>query len=534
MGMFECPHDQFPTLGKLIENGYPVFDDSWATFIPEHKKELCDKIVRHYYFREICCPTPDRFRHYINAQLQQIMPYYNQMYQSELIKFNPMLNHAIERHGRSIENLLKAVENSSVKAGKNIRDVNNVSTGYTESTSKSDQNHTNTLDKTINNVYNKDGTDDAVTDNVENTVTHATSVTNEKENINRDIKEVTESDASGHSDTVGQDILDASKVIAGDKQVHTGTDINSNDTNKGTVTDDGTGSSDSSGAKNYVQNTDGTLHTTDVNSLTENTSANARKDYADTPQIQLSSSAGSDGLGPTGVNWTARTDYLTNVTWDTSSSNHKMDSTENIDTKTTENKKYDETNSDKTNTTNKNTQTTDMTKTGVEKKVQDEQTNYNETETNNSTTDKKSTTDSTDTVNKTVVTDDDTVKTSDSSTITDSNTDVVGEETYADKWKEQGNHDTVEKSVDNGEKHNVSAAQGKQTAQGAEQETASAVQSTDGKESTERTVDTGTTNIDSGFMNISASKLLEQFRKTFLNVDQMIISDLEENFMQIF
>ena len=48
-------------LGQLVSTGYQVFDDTWSTYIPEHKSELCAKIVRHYFFYEIGQDTPDKF-----------------------------------------------------------------------------------------------------------------------------------------------------------------------------------------------------------------------------------------------------------------------------------------------------------------------------------------------------------------------------------------------------------------------------------------------------------------------------------------
>lgn len=83
-------------LYKLVNSGYPLFDESWNTFDPAHKKELIDKILKTYWFYEIGQETPDRFKHYLNLELQTIMPYYNQLYASELLKIEPLYNSIME------------------------------------------------------------------------------------------------------------------------------------------------------------------------------------------------------------------------------------------------------------------------------------------------------------------------------------------------------------------------------------------------------------------------------------------------------
>lgn len=107
-----------PTLRDLEKAGVQIFNDWWSTYIPEHRQTLERKIMHTYYFEEIGCETPDRFVHYLNTHLERIMPYYNQLYASELIKINPMLNHSIEVNGRSIENLLKKANTTDDKFAK--------------------------------------------------------------------------------------------------------------------------------------------------------------------------------------------------------------------------------------------------------------------------------------------------------------------------------------------------------------------------------------------------------------------------------
>lgn len=63
---------------------YPLFDESY-------RNVLNKKIVDEYFFREIGQETPERFKHHLNHTMNMIMPYYNQLYQSELLAIDPLL-----------------------------------------------------------------------------------------------------------------------------------------------------------------------------------------------------------------------------------------------------------------------------------------------------------------------------------------------------------------------------------------------------------------------------------------------------------
>jgi hypothetical protein len=58
----------------------------------EHRTLLFKKILLHYYTREIGYETVGLWKLKLNQKLMEIMPYYNQLYESELIEFNPMKN----------------------------------------------------------------------------------------------------------------------------------------------------------------------------------------------------------------------------------------------------------------------------------------------------------------------------------------------------------------------------------------------------------------------------------------------------------
>lgn len=75
---------------SLLAKNYHFALDDYPIFEEAHREELNRKILDHYYFREIGAETPDRFNFYLRRKMNEIMPYYNQLYISEMIKFDPM------------------------------------------------------------------------------------------------------------------------------------------------------------------------------------------------------------------------------------------------------------------------------------------------------------------------------------------------------------------------------------------------------------------------------------------------------------
>ena len=73
---------------------YPIFDES-------HRDVLNTKIVDHYYKREIGQESVQMFRLAMSRKMNEIMVFYNQLYVSETILFDPMLTINIETKGRS-------------------------------------------------------------------------------------------------------------------------------------------------------------------------------------------------------------------------------------------------------------------------------------------------------------------------------------------------------------------------------------------------------------------------------------------------
>lgn len=93
---------------KIFDFDYPIFDYTPATVDPSipfwclpiggeqktnYQRYLEKKILKHYYMREIGFETLGQFQLHLNAKLNDIMPYYNQLYitiQNEIInEVNP-------------------------------------------------------------------------------------------------------------------------------------------------------------------------------------------------------------------------------------------------------------------------------------------------------------------------------------------------------------------------------------------------------------------------------------------------------------
>ena len=69
--------------GQIFSFDYPIFDESY-------RGVLETKIIKHYYTREIGYETFGLWKLHLDSKMNEIMPYYNKLYKTELIEFNPL------------------------------------------------------------------------------------------------------------------------------------------------------------------------------------------------------------------------------------------------------------------------------------------------------------------------------------------------------------------------------------------------------------------------------------------------------------
>lgn len=83
----------FSKIDEILDKAVPkVFDFEWPIFDEEYRVPLEKKILRYFYTREICCETYGLWKLMLQNKLCEIMPYYNQLYKSELLMLgvNPL------------------------------------------------------------------------------------------------------------------------------------------------------------------------------------------------------------------------------------------------------------------------------------------------------------------------------------------------------------------------------------------------------------------------------------------------------------
>ena len=87
-------HDEsvgFNEIDTIIQDAIPlIFSFDFPIFDEDYRNVLCTKILRHYYTREIGLESYGLWKLKLQTKLNEIMPYYNKLYLSELLKYDPL------------------------------------------------------------------------------------------------------------------------------------------------------------------------------------------------------------------------------------------------------------------------------------------------------------------------------------------------------------------------------------------------------------------------------------------------------------
>lgn len=110
---------------KIFDFDYPIFDEQYKSIIET-------KILKHYYTREIGLETVGLWKLKLDTKMNEIMPYYNQLYKSAMIEFNPFFTDEYTTlHNRN-------VDGSTTSAGtrENTKENESITVGTTKNTAE--------------------------------------------------------------------------------------------------------------------------------------------------------------------------------------------------------------------------------------------------------------------------------------------------------------------------------------------------------------------------------------------------------------
>ena len=245
----------FNSVDEILNQAAPlIFDFNFPIYDEAYRLVLEKKILRHYYTREISEETYGLWKLRLEDRMNIIMPYYNKLYESALLAFNPFYDVDLTTQHEGNQNGVENTSDNEHRKRDNTIDR------------KANENVDEVGNKTGNNSSNKEGRNqrDSVGKEVENAVRNSSSNGIETNNLNS---------TNEHTGTVKDDNTGEHVIVNND------VGSENNNSNK-------TGNKNSS----YESTNAGT--TDSVNSSNESgTSQNTELDlFSDTPQ------GGIDGM----------------------------------------------------------------------------------------------------------------------------------------------------------------------------------------------------------------------------------------------
>lgn len=82
------------TLREITEQ-HNIFNFDYPFYSVEHKHVFEQKFINKFMFREIGTPTPYQFIHFLKTTLNEIMPYYVDLYKTTQFDYEPLTNYDV-------------------------------------------------------------------------------------------------------------------------------------------------------------------------------------------------------------------------------------------------------------------------------------------------------------------------------------------------------------------------------------------------------------------------------------------------------
>lgn len=168
------PPDEVIDLGREF-----IFDFDYDLPIKNHKKELEIKMLRHYFYREICVDMPLQFKFYFRNTFMELLPYYSKMYSAVYKDYDFLENYNINVY--------------------ETKDETTNDNGYTTS----DTNITDNINKDETKAFNETTNEDSSssTDKREVEIGSITQNNSKTNNVNDEINANTETNSTDSNET---------------------------------------------------------------------------------------------------------------------------------------------------------------------------------------------------------------------------------------------------------------------------------------------------------------------------------------------
>ena len=237
-------------LRKLLQlNNFELFDFPYQFDDQKFRTQLEQAVIDYYYNYEIGTETPDEFKRRFEAKWLSFIDYYNLLYNTTLLSYNPLINYKM------------------TEALEQLATTNNTQNSATDTTSSgtTTQEGTDVLSQTTS-------TDNTRTDNLT-----STNDTTRTDNLKAVVSNSSEGSGNEKTSDYPQQAIAGGDFLEGEKtsttstsgtnttdntgtQTNSGTTLNTGtQTNAGTGTNDSTTTSDNTSVSEDSANTTGTL-----------------------------------------------------------------------------------------------------------------------------------------------------------------------------------------------------------------------------------------------------------------------------------
>lgn len=148
-------------LRDVVKSGFNIFDFPYDFYDETKKPDFEKKFIQHFYFHEIGTETVGRFQHNLMVKLDEVLPYYNMLFETAKIEYDLLNNYNVTEKFNKTKDNIKDVTGNASQSGTTEERSNLIDTKYSDLNSETD--HTETLDYNRNETQNDTGQIDKTT-----------------------------------------------------------------------------------------------------------------------------------------------------------------------------------------------------------------------------------------------------------------------------------------------------------------------------------------------------------------------------------